>query len=128
MPWPGWDKFVPLGPIGDDNRVALPAKSKYGNNRAQVGGEFFDSKREARRWQELLLLAHAGEISALKRQVRYELKVDGGQPVGHYVADFEYQDKAGALVVEDAKGHRTQLYIWKRRHMAAQYGIEIRET
>lgn len=126
MSWQGWQDYRP--PSLSETETTREKRSKYGNVRAEVNGEWFDSKREAKRWQELLMLAHAGEIDALKRQVKYELRADGGKPLGFYVCDFEYRDSAGQLVVEDAKGHKTQLYIWKRRHMAAQYGIEIRET
>lgn len=55
--------------------------------------------------------------------------------VGHYVADFVYlEPEPGVrpvkwrLVVEDAKGWKTDTYKWKKRHVKAQYGIEIRES
>ena len=45
-----------------------------------------------------------------------------------YIADFVYNDDTGALVVEDAKGHSTDVYKIKRRLMAELKGIEIKET
>ena len=49
--------------------------------------------------------------------------------MGRYEADFVYVDLTnGAVTVEDCKGFRTDLYIWKRKHMKAQYGIDILET
>jgi hypothetical protein len=43
------------------------------------------------------------------------------------VADFVY-DENGAEVVEDVKGFKTAVYKRKKRLMAKQHKIEIRET
>lgn len=103
--------------------------AKYGNTKVNVDGKHFDSKREAARWQELRLLERAGEISDLRRQVRYELvpKMSGERPVD-YIADFVYRDKNGNEVVEDVKGVRTPVYIIKRKLMLWRHGIRIREV
>ena len=50
--------------------------------------------------------------------------------VGRYIADFIYW-AAGALVVEDVKASASKeaidpVFAWKARHVAAQYGIEIK--
>ena len=48
-----------------------------------------------------------------------------------YRADFSYFERTTngwRFVVEDCKGYRTDLYEWKRRHMKAQYGIDVKET
>lgn len=103
--------------------------AKYGNTKVEVDGMPFDSKREAARWQELRLLERAGEISDLRRQVRYELvpKLPGERPVD-YIADFVYRDKNGNEVVEDVKGVRTPAYVIKRKLMLWRHGIRIREV
>lgn len=103
--------------------------AKYGNVRVNICGERFDSKREAARWKELQIMARAGEISDLRRQVRFELipKQDGERAVS-YVADFVYRDKGGNEIVEDAKGARTREYIIKRKLMLWRHGIRIREV
>ena len=31
-------------------------------------------------------------------------------------------------MTEDVKGFKTPLYRWKKKHVAAQYGIDILET
>ena len=114
-------------------------RAKYGNTRIQSEDGQFDSKAEYRRWCDLKLLERAGKIHDLKRQVRYTLCVQSmgeeGQgseiTIGQYVADFVYilnDGELGKQVVEDVKGHRTQLFIWKKKHMKAQYGIEIVEV
>ena len=63
----------------------------------------FDSKKEARRYSELLLLERTGAIHNLKTQVK------------------------GETVVEDTKGFRTKDYIIKRKLMLQVHGIRIRE-
>lgn len=108
--------------------------SKYGNKRQSYAGGNFDSKRELARYRELELLVLAGEISHLKRQVRFPLTCDGKPLRYHsgrqvvYVADFTYVDRQKpTLVVEDSKGARTDAYKLKRAIMKAN-GYEILET
>lgn len=103
----------------------------------------FDSVREANRWNDLKLLEKAGEISDLKRQVKYvlipkqysktELTKEGKPKVAErelsYIADFVYYDLAtDEVVVEDAKGFRTDDYKIKRKLMLYIHGIQIREV
>lgn len=122
--------------------------SKYGNKTVVFNGERFDSKREEKRWKELLLLQEAGAIRDLKRQVKFELvptqyesyerKGKKGKPLKpgvyaaeksvNYYADFTYYTQDGEYVVEDAKGKRTQPYIIKRKLMLYIYHIKIREV
>ena len=110
--------------------------AKYGNKKS-VGADGFvyDSKREHKRYAELLLMEKAGLISDLQRQVKYVLiptqRDADGKLIEHgvdYVADFVYTDAAGNFIVEDAKGAKTQAYIIKRKLMLYTYGIKIREV
>ena len=104
--------------------------SKYGNIHTYCDGMWFDSRKEADRWIQLKLLAKAGEIEDLHRQVRFELvpKNDKYRAVA-YVADFVYVDcRTGDTVVEDVKGVRTEVYKLKKKLMYDRYGIEIREV
>lgn len=87
----------------------------------------FSSKKEARRYAELKLLELAGEITALELQPRFPLHV-GTVKIGEYRGDFRYQDRRLGSVVEDCKGFRTQLYIWKKKHTEAEHGIRIVEV
>lgn len=125
--------------------------NKYGNKKVVVDGEVFDSKREAKRYQELKLLEKCGAIRGLQRQVKYELiptqkekstKVytkgrKKGQPIEGkviekaitYKADFVYTDvNSGKQVVEDSKGMRTKDYVMKRKLMLYIHGIKIQEV
>lgn len=116
-------------------RAVNGRRSKYRAVPTVIDGIRFDSKAEARRWQELKLLERAGEIHGLSRQPRFRLTVPlmrGGNDVGthelgEYRADFWYLDRQGRLVVEDVKGVRTPLYRWKKKHFEAQYGLPITE-
>ena len=99
-------------------------KSKYGNIRTNG----FASGREAKRAFELQLLERAGEISDLKMQVPYEvIPACGPERAAFYVADFVYL-KNKTLVVEDAKGAKTPVYLLKRKLMRHVHGIAIVES
>ena len=103
--------------------------SKYGNKKTYG----HDSKKEARRAQELWLLQRAGQISTLRQQVTFELipaQYINGKCVERacrYVADFVYTQD-GKTVVEDVKGYKTPDYIIKRKLMLHVHGIRILET
>lgn len=121
--------------------------NKYHSRKITVGGITFDSKREARRYQELYFQQRAGEISGLELQKRFELipaqyetyarygkkgrRLKDGQrcieKAVFYVADFTYQ-KDGKTVVEDTKGFRTKDYVLKRKMMLYFHGIRIKEV
>ena len=106
---------------------------KYKNRKLTIDGEVFDSQKEARRYRDLALLQRTGQISDLKRQVRYELiptQRIGGKVVEKscvYIADFVYTEN-GETVVEDTKGFRTKDYIIKRKLMLHVHGIRIKEV
>ena len=89
-------------------------------------GVVFASKAEMHRYQELRRMEQAGVIHNLERQVRYPLVVNGVK-VCTYVADHRYEE-GGETVIEDCKGCVTQVYVIKRKLMAAVHGIEIREV
>jgi len=117
-------------------RLAAPkgAQRVKGTVPTIVDGIRFDSKREARRWGELRLLQAAGEIRDLERQVPVDLQgqdgpilTDTGRQARRYVADFRYFDeRLNIWVIEDAKGHPTEVFKLKRAILAAQ-GIEVKE-
>lgn len=112
--------------------VPQERRSKYGAVKTTADGIVFDSAKEARRYEELRLMEKAGEIQGLIVQPPYVLNTIragvGTLPIiGMYVADFAYTTKEGD-VIEDVKGFRTPLYRWKKKHVEAQYGIQIREV
>lgn len=123
------------------------SKNKYSARKRIINGEAFDSIKEAKRYQELLLLEKAGHIRNLERQpafglipAQYEFFArygksgkrlkDGKKCIENsvkYIADFSYI-KDDELIVEDTKGFRTKDYIIKRKLMLWIYGIKIREV
>lgn len=108
-------------------------KSKFHNSRAKCNGASFDSKKEADRWLVLSGMLESGEISNLRRQVRFVLTPGIRLPSGKwlressYIADFVYDTDAGT-VVEDVKGFRTPEYQLKKKMMWFLRGIEIKEV
>lgn len=104
--------------------------SKFGNVPLRCNqGVMHQSKLESKRCNELHVLQIGGLVFGLEAhpQPRYRLEVNGVH-VCDYMADFKYSDRAGALVVEDVKGHATEVYKLKRRLMLACHGIEIQEV
>jgi len=105
--------------------------SKYGAIKTTVAGIVFDSKAEARRYGELLILERAGYISNLERQPVYVLApavVIGARkkPALRYRADFRYFDlKNKRVVCEDVKGIITPLFRVKQHLMATVHQIQV---
>lgn len=127
-------------------------QSKYHNEPTTVNGIKFDSKKEARRYEELMVMLHAGEIRNLRLQAQYTLQESFITPEGtriraiKYVADFAYE-KRGVMrrggpcdpvgveqywhpVVEDVKSRATKTpqYEMKKKMMYEKFRIEIREV
>ena len=88
-------------------------------------GVVYASKLEARRANELALLERAGAITGLRRQVPFEMIVNG-HLVCKYIADFTYTTtETGESVVEDVKGVLTPEFRLKAKLMEALHGIVI---
>lgn len=114
---------------GETTAPAKAKRHKYGAKRTVVDGIAFDSAKEARRWAELQLLERAGAITDLRRQVPFDLAVNG-VVVCRYCADATYREN-GELVVEDTKSiitRKNRTYAIKRKLMKAVHGITIREV
>lgn len=116
-------------------RILKRKGGKYGARKVTNRHGDFDSAKEARRYQKLLLLMMAGEINNLQRQVVFRLvpgmKLEGEdrkRPDLRYVADFVYNTKDGVEVIEDAKGFKTPEYKIKKHLMAALLGKQIKEV
>lgn len=130
-------------------------KSKYNNQKDSRGAVKFDSKKEARRYDELMLMLQSGKIRNLKLQPQFTLQESYKTPEGkrvnaiRYVADFSYEESVRAnvifpdgryrpsenavvwqTVVEDVKSAatKTRTYHMKRKMMLEKFGIEIREV
>lgn len=103
-------------------------RSKYNAKKTYVDGICFDSKAEAKHYEELKLRMRAGEISDLTVHPRFPLEVNG-ERICVYEADFQYIDvKRGTLVTSDVKGVKTALYKLKKKLMLVCLGIEVEEV
>ena len=117
-------------------------ESKYRNEQTVVRGIRFDSKKEANRYEELMLLVRMGRIRKLKLQQDFTLQegftTESGERVRpiKYRADFTYERKVPdgnggvhwVFEVEDTKGVRTDKYKLKKKMMLERFGITIREV
>jgi len=131
LPPPLWAKVAKQLGIGE---AVQPKRRKYGNQPVVVDGRRFDSKAEARRYEELLRLHAAGKIRWFCLQPVFRLP--GGI---EYRPDFLVVRDAGLrrvsgrveVAVEDVKGGRatrTKEYRLKKKLMRDRYGIEVAEV
>lgn len=111
-------------------------KGRYGMaKKTEVHGITFASKHEADRYLELDMLRNACKIRDLVLQPVYLIRIGGVDVrfVGSnrqlkYIADFKYYDmEQRREVIEDAKGHLTEVYKIKRALMRAM-GYTIDEV
>lgn len=106
--------------------------NKYRNKKTIVGGITFDSKKEARRYDELRLLEKVGEIKEIETHPKFDLVING-KKIGRYTADFKYlehtRDNEFNEIIEDVKSKptMTEAFSLRRRVFEACYpGKKIR--
>lgn len=110
-------------------------RNKYGNTKVEVNGVKYDSKKEAKKAEELEMQERLGIISNLERQKKFVLQ-PSFKFAGHtireiaYVADFVYMEN-GTQVVLDVKSPITRanpVYKIKKKMMMYVHGIEVKEV
>ena len=110
--------------------------SKYHAKKTVVDGIEFDSKKEARYFDELMFRLEAGRIKDLKLQPQFTLQEAYTLPNGNrvrairYQADFSYYDcDLGKEVVADVKSKatKTRVYAIKKKLLQEKFGIEVVE-
>lgn len=154
--WAEQERKKERGAIPSPATDAPPAANKYHNKpteRATADGKVihFQSQKEARRYDELMLMLQAGKISDLRLQVDFTLQEAYTDSAGkrvraiRYKADFTYRlppkwratgglekklEILGPLVVEDVKSRatRTKQYLMKRKMMKERFNIDIQEV
>lgn len=107
--------------------------TKFHNQKVIVDGIKFDSKHEANRYLELKMLLKGRAIYDLQLQPKFEIQPaykKNGKTIRAitYVADFSYRDKTGKLIVEDAKGMKTEVYKLKKKLVEYKYDFTIDEV
>ena len=117
--------------------LSIKRRNKYGNIKVVFRGITFDSKKEAGRYQELLLLELAGEIANLSRQpgfllqeAFYNWNKTPIRPI-NCTWDFSYYEKS-QWIVEDVKSpvtRKEQAYVIRKKLFMKRYPeIEFREV
>lgn len=110
-------------------KVSKPAK--YRAEHAWVDGIKFDSRRESRRYGQLLNLVKAKAIENLQVHPKYPIAVND-IAICIYEADFRYFDRqTQSWKVEDVKSEATRTnraYRIKKKLVEAIYGIRIIEV
>lgn len=99
-------------------------RNKYNRTRtySELCGRTFDSKAEAKRGEDLVLLEKMGEISDLQYQVSFPLCL---KPSIKIKVDFVYQQD-GQKIYEDVKGMgETREFRVKRAWLKEKYGIDV---
>ena len=115
-------------------RKGSQGNAKYRNTPTERAGIRFDGRKEARRYDELMVMLRAGIISDLRLQPQFTLQesyiAETGERIRavRYTADFSYKF-GGKLVVEDVKSKptRTKEYLRNRKFMRSKFGIDIQE-
>jgi hypothetical protein len=100
----------------------VSVRHKFGNIPTEADGITFQSKKEARYYQDLLLARRSGDLLFFLRQVPFHLP--GGI---RYVVDFAEFWKNGDVRFVDVKGFKTHTYVTKKKIVESTYPIKILE-
>ncbi len=95
---------------------------KYNAKVIYVGNKRFDSKKEAKRYEELLQLKKDGKINLFLMQTPFHLK-SGIK----YILDFIIFWTNGTITFEDVKGFKTPIYKLKKKLVENEFPIIIEE-
>ena len=105
------------------------------SQRTASDGRVFHSKRERKRYEDLLFLVQQGHIRELELQPKFEWTTTysaNGKSYSRknfYKADFRYFDvQQRVTVTEDVKGHRTAEYVRKARIVKELFDVTIVEV
>ena len=132
------DGSVSMRPAGrvtveiTDKVPPIPEKKKrrkYGNEPTYIGWKKFDSRKEARFYEELMLRKRAGELKCVLRQVAFDL---ADKEKLQYVADFVAIRPDNTIeAVYDVKSPATResdKYKIKKKLMRELWDIDIQEV
>jgi len=122
-------KILTVFPITSSTLKSTRILSKYHNKKTEVDGYFFDSKKEATKYQELLLmqLDHGPDgVKSFTLQPRFELQPafekDGEKYRKiEYVADFSVIYNDGRREIIDVKGFSPAIFKLKAKLFDFRY-------
>jgi len=110
------DEFI------NSRRANLKKKNKYGSKKIEVDGYMFDSKKEAKMYEQLRDMQKVGMIKDLELQPEFLLQKKfrnfDGDKIREikYYADFMFFDcEQDRWRVVDCKGYKTKVFRIKRK-------------
>ena len=112
-------------------------REKFGNQKVQVDGIWFDSKKESAHYLLLKMRERLKEIDGLELQPVFPIYIDtpdrGRIVCGNFTADFRYWEHycgKDTLRVIDVKSpaSKTEAYQLRKKLVEAIYNIEIIEA
>ena len=104
----------------------MSSATKYKSKKVEIDGHVFDSKIEARYYEQLKWLQEHNQILFFRIQPRYLLQ-EAFQKNGktyrkiEYIADFEVHHLDGSIEVIDVKGMETEAFKIKRKLFEKKY-------
>jgi len=102
------------------------AQAKYKSKKVEIDGHVFDSKIEAKYYDQLKWLQNNKQILFFRLQPRYLLQ-EAFEKDGksyrkiEYIADFEVHHLDGTIEVVDVKGIETEAFKIKRKLFEKKY-------
>lgn len=95
-------------------------KSKYHAKRIDKYGRTWDSKKELKEYEQLLILQQAGEVKTIELQPKFELqpafRYQGkAQRAITYKADFKVTYSDGRIEIIEVKGFKTRDYAMRKK-------------
>ena len=100
----------------------MTIRHKFNAKQTERYGYKFHSKKEAKRYDDLLLLKFSGEVIFYLRQVPFHLPGNAT-----YRIDLQIFWSNGEVTFEDVKGYRTPEYITKKKLVESLYPVKIIE-
>ncbi|AVO22601.1 DUF1064 domain-containing protein [Aeribacillus composti] len=107
------------------------AQAKYKSKKVEIDGHVFDSKIEAKYYEQLKWLQNNKQILFFRLQPRYLLQ-EAFEKDGksyrkiEYIADFEVHHLDGSIEVVDVKGIETEAFKIKRKLFEKKYPHKLR--
>jgi hypothetical protein len=116
----------------DDGKVVSRKKNKYRNQKVELDGITFHSRKEANFYSDLLIKKNAKLITDFERQVQYDIRVNDIH-IAKYFLDFKVINLDGSINYYDVKGKdkvsgkwiTTDVFALKKKLVEAIYGIKI---
>jgi hypothetical protein len=116
----------------DDGKVVSRKKNKYRNQKVEVDGITFHSRKEANFYSDLLIKKNAKLITDFEKQVQYDIRVNDIH-IAKYFLDFKVINLDGSINYYDVKGKdkvsgkwiTTDVFALKEKLVEAIYGIKI---